>query len=224
MNGLNDLRALAAVALVTVAAITSACASSGNVRPQPFPTPGGPAVTPPSQTPEPQAPSPLASPRSSSASPDDRSLIDTALSFRGTPYRNGGSDPSGFDCSGFIQYVFAQVGLVLPREVHEQFKVGKTIKDDELQAGDLVFFHTVSRGASHVGLVIGDDAFVHAPSSKGVVRVEHLSSSYWSARFVGARRVPQEPAAVKRRPSGEESAVVSAAAARSDARGSRAAD
>jgi len=157
-------------------------------------------------------------------------LIDTALSFRGTPYRNGGSDPKGFDCSGFTQWVFSRHGTGLPREVEEQFKVGKKIKEmDDLKPGDLVFFHTVSRGASHVGIYVAGDQFVHAPSSKGVVRVEHLSSSYWSPRFVGGRRVEAERvqpelAVVRRRPSAGESAVVSAAAVRSGARGSRAGD
>ena len=118
-------------------------------------------------------------------------LIATALSFRGTPYRNGGSDPTGFDCSGFTQWVFAQYGIGLPRQVEEQFKVGEKIKQDDLKPGDLVFFHTESRGASHVGIFVADDQFVHAPSSRGVVRVEYINSTYWGHRFMGARRVSQ---------------------------------
>ena len=116
-------------------------------------------------------------------------IISTALSFRGIPYRNGGSDPSGFDCSGFVQYVYARYGMGLPREVHSQYRVGREVDRKDVKAGDLVFFETVSRGASHVGLAIGGDEFVHAPSSRGVVRVERLASSYWAGRFVGARRV-----------------------------------
>jgi cell wall-associated NlpC family hydrolase len=116
-------------------------------------------------------------------------LITTALGFRGVPYRNGGSDPSGFDCSGFVQYVFAAIGALLPREVREQFQTGTEVDRDEIQPGDLVFFETVSRGASHVGLAVGNRQFVHAPSSRGVVRIEHYDSSYWGTRFVGARRV-----------------------------------
>jgi cell wall-associated NlpC family hydrolase len=225
MNALNDLGGLVGTALLVVAGLTSACASSGGARPQPFPTPGGPAVTPPAHTPEPTPASPQPPPSSPrAASSDGRTLIETALAFRGTPYRNGGSDPTGFDCSGFTQYVFALHGSALPREVQEQFRTGRKVKQDDLEVGDLVFFHTVARGASHVGIVIGDDEFVHAPSSKGVVRVERLSSSYWSGRFVGARRVRTEPAVVRRRPSGEESAVASAAGGQSGARGSRAAD
>jgi cell wall-associated NlpC family hydrolase len=115
--------------------------------------------------------------------------VATALTFRGTPYRNGGSDPSGFDCSGFVQWVFAMHGLRLPREVREQYRVGGDIDADDVQPGDLVFFETVSRGASHVGIAIGGGEFVHAPSSRGVVRIERFTSGYWAQRWVGARRV-----------------------------------
>ena len=96
---------------------------------------------------------------------------------------------SGFDCSGFVQYVFAQHGLALPREVREQYRVGEEIGRDEVRPGDLVFFETVSDGASHVGIALGNAEFVHAPSSRGVVRVERYTSSYWNKRWVGARRV-----------------------------------
>jgi cell wall-associated NlpC family hydrolase len=119
-------------------------------------------------------------------------VLQTALSFRGTPYRNGGSDPSGFDCSGFVQWVFARHGTPLPREVKDQYRVGRTIDRDDVQPGDLVFFETVSRGASHVGIALGNGEFVHAPSSRGVVRVERYDGSYWSPRWVGARRVTSD--------------------------------
>ena len=165
-------------ALVALAALTSACASSGANRPRPFPTPSAP---------EPAPVPPVAPPRA--ALPQDQALVATALSFRGTPYRSGGSDPTGFDCSGFTQWVFAQYGIGLPRQVEEQFRVGEKIKQDELKPGDLVFFQTESRGASHVGIFVADDQFVHAPSSRGVVRVEYVNSTYWGRRFVGARRV-----------------------------------
>jgi cell wall-associated NlpC family hydrolase len=107
----------------------------------------------------------------------------------GTPYRYSGSDPSGFDCSGFVQWVFARHGTAVPREVRDQYRVGKKIDDDEVKPGDLVFFETVAKGASHVGIAIGNGEFIHAPSSKGVVRVERLTSSYWAQRYVGARRI-----------------------------------
>jgi cell wall-associated NlpC family hydrolase len=116
-------------------------------------------------------------------------LVDAALALRGVPYRNGGADPTGFDCSGFTQYVFAQAGVALPREVRNQFERGMSVKPPELLPGDLVFFSTNGPGATHVGVVVNSDWFVHAPSSTGVVRVERLSATYWSARFLGARRI-----------------------------------
>jgi cell wall-associated NlpC family hydrolase len=120
---------------------------------------------------------------------DTYALTGTALSLRGAPYRNGGTDPGGFDCSGFTQYVFGHHGIALPREVKEQFATGLVLRADEIAPGDLMFFTTVAPGASHVGISLGGDEFVHAPSSTGVVRVERLSTRYWSERFVGARRV-----------------------------------
>jgi peptidoglycan DL-endopeptidase CwlO len=113
----------------------------------------------------------------------------TALALRGTPYRNGGGDPNGFDCSGFTQYVFAQYGVSLPRDVRSQFRIGTPVKAENLVAGDVIFFTTTDPGPSHVAIAIGGDEFVHAPSSSGVVRVEHLSSSYWAPRYLGARRL-----------------------------------
>jgi cell wall-associated NlpC family hydrolase len=162
---------------------TAACASTG-ATPRPFP---GAAVREPS--PAPQVPDLVGA---ASGSTDLYALVGTALSLRGIPYRNGGSDPGGFDCSGFTQYVFAQYGIALPREVREQYHQGQEIDARDLSPGDLVFFATSDPGASHVAIVIGSDQFVHAPSSTGVVRVERLRSSYWSQRFIGARRiVPQ---------------------------------
>ncbi len=101
----------------------------------------------------------------------------------------GGITPDGFDCSGFVSYVYQQHGVAMPREVRDQFKVGRQIDRDQLEPGDLVFFSTVAPGASHVGIIIGGDQFVHAPSERGVVRVESLSQQYWASRFIGAKRV-----------------------------------
>jgi cell wall-associated NlpC family hydrolase len=120
---------------------------------------------------------------------DGYALSSTALSLRGAPYRNGGDDPGGFDCSGFVKYVFEQHGVQMPRETRKQFEVGQDVDAGSLEPGDLVFFTTVAPGASHVGIAVGGDQFVHAPSTAGVVRVEHLSAQYWASRFVGARRV-----------------------------------
>ena len=177
--------------MILAAACSGACASTG-YRPQPFPLPGGEAApvqpVPPPSAPEGQAPS-SAAPRAAAGGIDGYALAGTALSLRGAPYRNGGADPNGFDCSGFTQYVFSQHGLSLPREVREQYRVGKTIGPQDLAPGDILFFTTTDPGPSHVAIAIGGDQFVHAPSSTGVVRVERLSSSYWSPRFLGARRV-----------------------------------
>lgn len=117
------------------------------------------------------------------------------MALLGTPYRNGGADPRGFDCSGFTQYVFAGIGINLPRETREQYQEGKKVRLGRQQPGDLVFFSTVSPGASHVGIALDGDTFVHAPSSRGVVRVESLNAAYWSKRFVGIRRLEQQETA-----------------------------
>ncbi len=173
--------------------VATGCASTGAV-PQPFPRPGRPATATlprpepptaaPSGTPEgPVGTSGLATPAYGYA------IAGTALALRGSPYRNGGSDPSGFDCSGFIWYVFAQHGIRVARTVGEQFREGVEVNPDALEPGDLLFFSTDAPGASHVGMAIGGDEFVHAPSTRGIVRVERLSSSYWGPRFVGAKRV-----------------------------------
>ena len=165
------------LSIVLMAFLSGACASRGGV-PVPRPFPG--ASLPPSAVepaPEPPAPAPMPA------------LISTALRFRGVPYRNGGSDPSGFDCSGFVQYVFGQLGTLLPREVRDQYRAGRAVDLDDVEAGDLLFFETVDRGPSHVGMAIGRGEFVHAPSSRGVVRVERYDAAYWARRFVGARRV-----------------------------------
>jgi cell wall-associated NlpC family hydrolase len=163
--------------MLMLAALSGACAARGGTPvPRPFP---GASLPPSAIEPTPAPPAPASAP----------ALVSTALTFRGVPYRNGGSDPSGFDCSGFIQYVFGQLGTFLPREVRDQYHSGRAIDRDNVEAGDLLFFETDGRGPSHVGLAIGDGEFVHAPSSRGVVRVERYDFPYWARRFVGARRV-----------------------------------
>jgi len=192
---------LAIVTLALTAACTGACASSGAV-PHPFPMPGGATARAPRESMPPDATPPTppetgvlapAPPAPARPAPvngfDGYALAGTALALRGTPYRNGGTDPNGFDCSGFTQYVFSQYGLSLPREVREQYRVGKSIRVEDLAPGDILFFATTDPGPSHVAIAVGPDQFVHAPSSTGVVRVEHLSSSYWSPRYLGARRI-----------------------------------
>lgn len=173
------------VLLVTVlGAIATGCATRGPTVATPRPFPGA-AVPPRSAPAVPAASEPIAL----AGGTIHPAVISLALSLQGTPYRNGGSDPSGFDCSGFVQWVFAQQGLALPREVKDQYRVGSGIDNDDIQPGDLVFFETVSNGASHVGIALGGGEFVHAPSSRGVVRIERYTSSYWADRWVGARRI-----------------------------------
>jgi cell wall-associated NlpC family hydrolase len=195
------------VVIVILAGSFAACASTGAVyTPRPFPIPGGggsTAIPAPADPSAPVASNPPAAPvvpppsapgRSNPAMPggastDGYALSGTALSLRGAPYRDGGGDPSGFDCSGFVRYVYEQHGVAMPRQVRDQFRIGKSVDRDRLEPGDLVFFSTVAPGASHVGIVIGGDQFIHAPSERGVVRVESLAQQYWASRFIGAKRV-----------------------------------
>jgi len=118
-------------------------------------------------------------------------LVGNAMGFLGVPYRRGGnSAETGFDCSGFVRATFAQtVGLILPRRANEQAAATDTIDKSELKPGDLVFFNTMRRTFSHVGIYLGDGKFIHAPRSGAKVRVEDMGTSYWSRRFDGARRV-----------------------------------
>ena len=122
-------------------------------------------------------------------------LVAQALNFLGVPYRRGGDSASGgFDCSGFTRHVFEQtLGLALPRRAHEQAtRAGlAAVRRDELRPGDLVFFNTLRRAFSHVGIYVGEGRFVHAPAAGGAVRVESLRLAYWSRRFNGARRAPE---------------------------------
>ncbi len=119
-------------------------------------------------------------------------LVLSAMNFLGVRYRRGGtSAEQGFDCSGFTRYVFENsLGLVLPRRADQQAKEAglKDIKKDELRPGDLVFFNTMRRAFSHVGIYVGEGKFIHAPRPGGEVRVEDMRAAYWNKRFNGARR------------------------------------
>lgn len=117
-----------------------------------------------------------------------RRLISSSFQYVGVPYWFGGTSPRGFDCSGFVRYVFSGVGVSLPRMADEQFCVGRSIPADRLQPGDLVFFETYEPGPSHVGIYIGNSQFISATSSRGVV-VADLYGNYWGERYIGARRV-----------------------------------
>jgi cell wall-associated NlpC family hydrolase len=117
--------------------------------------------------------------------------LDQAIDLLGIPYRRGGASPeAGFDCSGFVSHVFREgIGLVLPRSSNELSKSGDKVERNELQPGDLVFFNTMRRAFSHVGIYLGNGQFIHAPRAGGRVRVEDIRDSYWSKRYNGARRV-----------------------------------
>ena len=121
-------------------------------------------------------------------------LVVNAMGFMGVPYKRGGnSAESGFDCSGFVRAMYQQtVGLVLPRKAEQQAAATEKIEKRDLVPGDLVFFNTMRRTFSHVGIYIGDGKFIHSPKPGAEVRVENMGESYWSRRFDGARRVSPE--------------------------------
>ncbi len=114
-----------------------------------------------------------------------------AMSLEGIKYKYGGSSPeTGFDCSGFVNYVYGKAANVkLPRTARGISRVGKNVHQSELQAGDLVFFNTSRRAFSHVGIYVGDGKFIHAPRKGSFVRVESMRTSYWRNRFNGAKRL-----------------------------------
>lgn len=116
-------------------------------------------------------------------------VVATARKYIGVPYVWGGTSPSGFDCSGFTQYVLKAHGVTIPRTTKQQYTVGKSVSKSDLKPGDLVFFqNTYTTGISHVGFYVGDGKFIHSSSSKGIT-ITALSNSYWSGRYYGARRV-----------------------------------
>ena len=114
------------------------------------------------------------------------------MGFLGVPYKRGGNSvETGFDCSGFVRAMYEQtVGLLLPRRAAEQAAVTQIIDRKDLKPGDLVFFNTMRRAFSHVGIYVGDNKFIHSPKPGSEVRVEDMRQAYWERRFTGARRVP----------------------------------
>ncbi|MEF7616146.1 C40 family peptidase [Aquincola sp. MAHUQ-54] len=121
-------------------------------------------------------------------------LVVSAMNFLGVPYRRGGTSEEGFDCSGFTRHIFEMsIGRVLPRRADEQAKSPDLFKvaREELKPGDLVFFNTMRRTFSHVGIYLGENKFIHAPRPGGEVRIEDMGQSYWAKRFTGARRAPE---------------------------------
>jgi cell wall-associated NlpC family hydrolase len=185
MTARSDLRTLTLLAVVALAA--SACASATReirvLPPRPVASPEATATA-----------EPASAPAASTGAPDivplGLAVARTAGALLGLPYREGGALPDGFDCSGFVNYVFARHGIAVPRDVRRQALAGAPVDPGAIVAGDLVFFSTTGSGATHVGIAIGEGRFIHAPKSGDVVRVESMASAYWNARFVAARRIP----------------------------------
>jgi cell wall-associated NlpC family hydrolase len=121
-------------------------------------------------------------------------VLINALSLTGIQYKYGGTSPAtGFDCSGFVRYVFHNAAnLTLPPTARAIAQIGKSVKKDDLQPGDLVFFNTLKSAFSHVGIYLGDNKFIHAPRTGKAVQVESMQNSYWASRFEGAQRLDEE--------------------------------
>ena len=119
------------------------------------------------------------------------SVVFQALALLGVHYRLGGRAPAtGFDCSGLVRHVFREArGLSLPDTSREMSRIGEKVGRDAMQPGDLVFYNTLRRAFSHVGIYLGDNRFFHAPSTGAEVRIENMDSPYWAPRFNGARRI-----------------------------------
>lgn len=118
-----------------------------------------------------------------------RAVVERARALAGTAYQAGGASPAGFDCSGLVQYLYRLVGVGLPRTAADQFDVGRAIDERRLAPGDLVFFRTAGRRVTHVGVVVGDGTFIHAPNARSRVRTDRLDAPYWRQRYAGARRI-----------------------------------
>jgi cell wall-associated NlpC family hydrolase len=124
-------------------------------------------------------------------------MLGQAMGLLGVPYKRGGTTvETGFDCSGFVRHIYeTSIGRLLPRRAEEQAAVTDKIDRSELHPGDLVFFNTMRRTFSHVGIYIGDGKFIHSPSTGKSVRVDDLREAYWTKRFTGARRVQETSSA-----------------------------
>jgi cell wall-associated NlpC family hydrolase len=190
---------LAACAGAGAAPEAPAAGAAATVNPAPAPTPPGNALTDPIMNLlgergllKPLASSALVESVRNSVRDTASDLVMSAMDFLGVPYTRGGNtEQSGFDCSGFTRHIFENsIGLVLPRRADEQARSAGllNINRAELKPGDLVFFNTMRRTFSHVGIYVGDDKFIHSPHTGAEVRIEDMRQSYWSRRFTGARR------------------------------------
>ncbi|HYC48945.1 MAG TPA: C40 family peptidase [Burkholderiales bacterium] len=184
--------------LALAALYIAGCASTPTTRSRPAPRPVPIAKPAPAPSPAPDAlpapPAPVTlSPRAFDeiAAARTRELALHALAHVGVPYRYGGTSPeSGFDCSGLVYYVFRNgLGLALPRNTQALSEVGEPVPTEALEPGDLVFFDTMRKPYSHVGIYLGDYRFIHAPTTGGRVELVDLRHQYWRTRFNGARRL-----------------------------------
>jgi cell wall-associated NlpC family hydrolase len=176
--GHDAARVIRAGLAVTVSMMLAACASA----PLESSPPQAPLVAP--AAPDAADASAVAEPP-----PDPSALmVYNALSLIGQPYRFGGAEPGGFDCSGLVAYAAAGAGIYMPRTAREQLGAGMPVQRGQLQAGDLVFMH-LARKELHVGIAIDGDRFVHAPSSGGYVRIDSLASAPYARGYLGARRI-----------------------------------
>jgi cell wall-associated NlpC family hydrolase len=184
------LQALAEARLAAEQAAAEAAARQAAAAPaEPAPADAAPADAAPADaaqavSPPPDTSSTVEPPPPAPASPYG-GAVGVAMQYLGVPYVWGGASPSGFDCSGFVMYVFAQVGVSLPHHAASQFNYGVPVSRDELQPGDLVFFD----GLGHVGIYIGGGQFVHAPHTGDVVKISSIYDSWYSATWVGAKRI-----------------------------------
>ena len=163
-------------ALVAFALGLSACASPSRLT----------AATP---SPFPGVVSPAESAARAAAAAVRQAVVESALALRGAAYRLGGAEPSGFDCSGLVRYVFGQHQVALPRTVAEQAREGRRVALDAIAAGDLLFFSIGDHGPTHVGIAVDGERFVHAPGTGQVVRLEAFRTPYWRQHFSGAKRI-----------------------------------
>jgi len=124
------------------------------------------------------------------STPVQNEVIKTAHSLLGTPYKYGGTTPEGFDCSGFVNFVYRNAaGVALPRETHELVRAGRPVLVAELRPADLVYFKIEHQKPLHVGIYLGEGRFIHSPSTRGKVNIQSLAQDYWKDRYLGARRL-----------------------------------
>jgi cell wall-associated NlpC family hydrolase len=187
MDRRKALSLFALSALAPAAALLGGCAGSPA-------RPPAPTTSAPGAPPRPAGPVVGADPATDANDLHAGSRVEVvmqALGQLGTPYVWGGASPhTGFDCSGLVAYVYRQAAqFALPRITYDQARAGRPIGLGEVRPADLVFFNTMRRDFSHVGIFIGEERFVHAPAARGVVRIEHIRADYWRERYNGARRL-----------------------------------